>query len=422
MIKKLVIALLCFASYAINAQNTTISPYSFFGIGDLSKIATVDNQMMGRLQTYADSIHINLNNPAAYGKLRITTYSAALSHREIRLETFTAEQKSSVTNLEYLSIGFPLNDRWGAGFGLMPYSSVGYNLLDESSNSNGAAVLNEYSGQGGLNKVYFSLGYRLLGDLYLGATMNYNFGNLTNQRIQSVENVQFGTLDRRESRVNGFDFNYGATYTPKITPKHTLFSSVTVNTQANLISENLQRIGSFSRASGDEIEVVEVNLAARGLDRTEIKVPTTTTLGLGYGEDKKWFVGAEYSFQAMSDFRNEFVNVEDVAYQDASSFGLGAFFVPDYTSFTSYLKRVTYRAGLRLDKTGMVVRGSEINNFGITFGLGLPLGIRGFSNLNLGVELGRRGTTVANLVEENYLKVNVGLSLSDKWFVKRRVD
>lgn len=422
MIKKLVIALLCFASYAINAQNTTISPYSFFGIGDLGNIATVDNQMMGRLRTYADSIHINLNNPAAYGKLQLTTYSAALSHKEIRLETFTAEQKSSVTNLEYLSVGFPLNNRWGAGFGLMPYSSVGYSLLDESVNSNGAAVLNEYSGQGGLNKVYFSTGYRLLGDLYLGATMNFNFGNLTNQRIQSVENVQFGTLDRRESRVNGFDFNYGAAYTPKITVKHTLFSSVTVNTQANLVSENQQRIGSFSRASGDEIEVVEVNLAARGLDRTEIKVPTTTTLGLGYGEDKKWFLGAEYSFQAMSDFRNEFVNVEDVAYQDASSFGFGAFFVPDYTSFTSYLKRITYRAGLRLDKTGMVVRGSEINNFGITFGLGLPLGIRGFSNLNLGVELGRRGTTVANLVEENYLKVNVGLSLNDKWFLKRRVD
>lgn len=422
MIKKLVIALLCFASYAINAQNNTISPYSFFGIGDLSNISTVDNQMMGRLQTYADSIHINLNNPAAYGKLRLTTYTAALSHREIRLETFTAEQKSSVTNLEYLSIGFPLSDRWGAGFGLMPYSSVGYNLLDESTNGNGATVLNEYSGQGGLNKVYFSMGYRLIGELYLGATMNFNFGNFTNQRIQSVENVQFGTLDRRESRVNGFDFNYGATYTPMLTDKHTLFASVTVNTQANLVSENLQRIGSFSRASGDEIEVVEVDLAASGRDRTEIKVPTTTTLGLGYGEDKKWFLGAEYAFQAMSEFTNEFISVEDVVYENASSIGVGAFFIPDYTSFTNYMKVITYRAGLRLDKTGMVVRGSEINNFGITFGLGLPLGRQGFSNINLGFELGRRGTTVANLVEENYFKVNIGLSLNDRWFLKRRID
>ncbi len=421
MIKKLVIAILCIASYGLSAQNTTASPYSFFGIGDLRNTATVDNQMMGRLQMYTDSIHINLNNPAAYGKLRLTTYTAALAHKEIRLETFTEQQNTSVTNLEYLSIGFPLSDRWGAGFGLMPYTSVGYNLLDETTNSNGATVLNEFSGQGGLNKFYFSTGYRLLDDLYLGVTVNYNFGNLTNQRIQSVEDVQFGTLDRRESRVNGFDLNYGATYTPKITEKHTLFTSVTVNTQANLVAENSQRIGSFSRANGDEIEVIDVDLSARGLDRTEIKVPTTTTLGLGYGEDKKWFLGAEYGFQKMSEFRNEFVNLEGVSYEDASSIGIGGFYIPDYTSFTSYLKRVTYRAGLRLDNSGMVIRGSEINNFGITFGFGLPLG-GGFSNLNLGFELGRRGTTVANLVEENYFKVNIGLSFNDRWFLKRRID
>jgi hypothetical protein len=237
-----------------------------------------------------------------------------------------------------------------------------------------------------------------------------------------VESVQFGTLDRRQSRINGFDLNYGATYTPAIGEKHTLFTSVTVNTQANLVSENEQRIGSFSRATGDEIEVIDVNLAASGRDRTEVKIPTTTTLGLGYGEDKKWFMGAEYSFQDMGDFTNEFVIAEDVAYQAASSYAFGAFFVPDYTSFTSFLKRVTYRAGLRYDKSGIVVRGSEINNFGITFGLGMPMGQSGFSNLNLGFEFGRRGTTVANLVEENYLKVSVGLSLNDRWFLKRRID
>jgi hypothetical protein len=378
--------------------------------------------MMGSLQMYTDSIHINLNNPAAYGKLKLTSYTAALSDREIRLETFTEEQKTSVTNLEYLSIGLPLSDRLGVGFGIMPYSSVGYNLLRETTNTNGATVLNEYSGQGGLNKVYFSAGFRVYESLYLGTKVNFNFGNLTNQRIQSVESVQFGTLDRRQSRINGFDLNYGATYTPAIGEKHTLFTSVTVNTQANLVSENEQRIGSFSRATGDEIEVIDVNLAASGRDRTEVKIPTTTTLGLGYGEDKKWFMGAEYSFQDMGDFTNEFVIAEDVAYQAASSYAFGAFFVPDYTSFTSFLKRVTYRAGLRYDKSGLVVRGSEINNFGITFGLGMPMGQSGFSNLNLGFEFGRRGTTVANLVEENYLKVSVGLSLNDRWFLKRRID
>lgn len=421
MVKKILTALICFLAFGAYAQNGTVSPYSYFGIGELRAVGTAENQMMGGLSMYTDSIHLNLQNPAGYGKLRLTTYSAALSHKELRLKSFTEEQGTSVTNLDYLAIGFPLSPRLATGFGLKPYSSVGYNLISESVNSNQAAVTNVYSGDGGLNKVYLSMGYRLAKNLHLGATVNFNFGTLNNRRVQSVEDVQFGTLDNRESKVNGYDFNYGLTFTPTVKDKYTLFTSLTVNTQTNLVSENSQRIGSFSTTSGIDIEVVDVNLDARGLRHTELKIPTRTALGLGFGEDKKWFLGGEYSFQGLSSFTNEFISVENLEYQDASSIAFGGFFVPDYSPFSSYLKRVTYRAGVRLENTGMVVNNKEINNFGITFGLGLPLGAS-FDNLNVGFELGRRGTSTADLIQESYLKVNVGLSLNDRWFRKRQID
>jgi hypothetical protein len=51
--------------------------------------------------------------------------------------------------------------------------------------------------------------------------------------------------------------------------------------------------------------------------------------------------------------------------------------------------------------------------------LGLPIGL---SKINLGVELGKRGTTTSGLIEENYVNVTVGLSLSDLWFIKRKID
>ncbi|MDC6351217.1 hypothetical protein PP178_06595 [Zeaxanthinibacter sp. PT1] len=421
MVKKIVTAILCFALYGVCAQDGTVSPYSYFGIGDLRSPATVDNQMMGRLGMYTDSIHVNFQNPAAYGKLRRTTYTAGLSHTEMRIKSFTDEESTSVTNLDYIAIGIPLGPKWGAGFGLQPYSSVGYNLIGNSINGNGAEVTNRFSGEGGLNKVYFSLGHELLKNLHIGATVNFNFGKIEDRREQTVEDVQFGTLDLRESRVNGYDFNYGATYSPKITDKLTLFSSLRINTQANLVSENDQRIGSFSATTGREIEIIDVDLASRGLERTEIKVPTATTLGLGVGEDLHWFVGAEYTLQPMSDFRNEFVQLEEAVYQDASSFSLGGFYIPDYTSFNNVFNRITYRAGLRMNNSGLHIRDKEIKDFGITFGLGIPLGFQ-FSNLNLGFEVGRRGTTVADLIEETYFKVNVGLSLSDRWFRKRQID
>ncbi|MBU2901079.1 MULTISPECIES: hypothetical protein [Maribacter] len=428
MIRKIVITIVYITTIGLYAQDGTVSPYSFYGIGDLKNNSTVENQMMGGIGVYADSIHINLKNPAAFGKLGLevmdreglVTYTAGVSNKQFTLKSFTAEEESSITSLDYLALGFSVGKGLGMGFGIMPYSSVGYNLVDDRTET-GGSLTNVYTGEGGLTRAFYSIGYEIVKDLSIGATVNFNFGTLESERLQQIEDVQFGTFDRRSSRVNGFDFNYALNYTPLIKGRQRLHTSVRVNTQGNLVSKNDRQLGSFSVASGVTIEELEVNLAAQNLENTELKIPTTTTLGIGYGEDYKWFVGAEYSFQEMSSFENAFLGSANVAYEDASSFAFGAFLTPDHDSFTSYLKRVTYRAGLRLDKTGMLVNDVDINNFGITFGLGLPLG-RSFSNLNLGFEFGRRGTTRADLIEESYFKFNVGLSLNDRWFQKRKIN
>lgn len=421
MVRKIAIAVLCCTAFVSYAQNSTISPYSFFGIGDLRPGATIEDQQMGGIGMYTDSIHISLLNPAGYGKLKLTAYTFGASNRQYRLETFDEQQNTGVTSMEYIGLAFPISKRFGVGLGVKPRTSVGYALDSESTDDNGDIVTNVFSGDGGLNQVYLSVGAQILPNLHVGVTGKFNFGLLENQRLQTVEGVQFGTIDAREADMNGFDFNYGLTYTPKIRGKYTLFTSARVNTQVNLVSTNSQVIGSFDVSSGEEVEVVEVDLESMGLRYTELKIPTIASFGLGFGQDKKWFAGAEYSFQEFSSFENPFVSVENLEYVDASTIAFGVYFIPDYASFTSYLKRVNYRAGLRYDKTGIKINGKEIDNFGITFGVGLPLG-RAFSNMNIGFELGRRGTSAAGLLEENYLKVGIGLSLNDRWFQKRQIN
>ena len=428
MIKKIGFVIACLTLTGMYAQDGSISPYSYFGLGDIRESSTVENQMMGGIGVYADSIHINMNNPAAYSKLGvqvrdnfgITTYTAGVSHKRLRLKSFAEEQNSSVTNLDYLALGLSLKKGLGVGFGIRPYTSVGYNFEDLSG-AEGSRILNEYSGEGGLNKVYASVGYELLKDLSLGVTVNYNFGTIDSERVQSTENVQFGAKDKRSSRINGFDLNYALNYTPAVDKNHTLFTSLRVNTQANLSARNTKQIGSFSLATDQDIELIDVNLEAQGLKDTGVKIPTTTTLGVGYGENMKWFLGVEYSFQNLGDLSNEFLEIDNLVYDSGSTIALGGFYTPDRNSFESYLKRITYRAGMRYDKTGMVVNDKDIKNLGITFGLGLPLG-NGLSNLNLGFELGRRGTSAADLIEESYFKFNIGLSLNDQWFQKRKIN
>ncbi len=429
MVKNLILTVLCLAATGLCAQDGTASPYSYFGIGENRLSGTVENQMMGGLGVYTDSIHISHKNPAAYGFLglrgvengKLAVYTAGLSRNQLTLKSFTGEESTSITNLDYLSLGFNLSEGFGIGFGVMPYSSIGYNLVSESTNATNAAVTDAYVGEGGLNRVYVSAGYVLFKDFSIGVTANFNYGTLRYENLQRVENVQFGTLDVRESRVNGVDFNYAIQYNPKVTEKHTLFASARVNTQANLTSKNTREIASFLISEGTPIQSIDVDLDASGLRNTELKIPTTTTLGVGYGEDRKWFLGAEYSFQGLKDFSNEFLGIDNVTYQNANTFAVGGYFVPDYDAFNGYFKRVTYRAGARFGNSGLVVNGREINNLGITFGVGLPLG-RSLPNVNLGFELGRRGTTTADLIEENYLKINLGFSFNDLWFRKRKIN
>lgn len=421
MINKILIAIVLLTSVGLSAQNGTASPYSYFGLGDIRTVGTVDNQMMGGISMYADSIHINLKNPAAYSKLAITTYSAGISQKQISFRSADDKQSTSVTNLDYLAIGVPLSDKFGLGFGLMPYTSVGYNFNISNTNPDDSVILNEYTGDGGLNRVYLSVGYEFSDVLSVGATLNYNFGTINNSRVQSSSDAQYGTLDRRESQIQGYDFNYSLNYTPKISEKYTLYTSIGVDTQLNLNAENAQSIGSFSRVTGQDIEVFDVDLNAQGRKFADVRVPTKTTLGLGIGENLKWFLGAEYGFQKLSDYKNDFFNVDNIEYKDASTFAIGGFYIPEYASFTSYWKRIVYRGGLKVANTGMQINNQDINDFGITFGTGLPLG-RSFSNLNIGFEIGKRGTIDADLIKENYFKINVGLSLNDKWFHKRKIN
>ena len=434
MIKKIGFAIVCFAFFGAYAQNGTVSPYSSLGIGEIRSGTTIENQMMGGIGMFADSIHINLQNPAAYADLGvefgetfgITAYTAGISYNQVTLDNGIVEESTSITNLEYLALGFTLRRNLGFGFGITPRSSVGYNLESEiNQDTDEPNIVNSYSGAGGLNRAYASIGWGITDNLKIGVTANVNFGTIESSRIQLVENVQLATFDEKESRITGVDFNYAVNYTPRFKDKYRLHTSIRVNTQANLTSSNIQRIGSVvsdeqSPSFGAELEFEEVDLGAIGLKETEVKIPTIATFGLGFGQDAKWFLGGELSFQDWGEYVNPFLQADNVAYKTANTFALGGFWVPNHTSF-KFLQRITYRAGLRMEKTGMVVGGNEVDNFGITFGVGLPLS-RSFSNVNIGFDLGKQGTTEGNLIEEGYFKINVGLSLNDQWFRKSKIN
>jgi hypothetical protein len=437
MIKKLVLVFVAFITIQSYAQQGTASPYSFYGIGTLKFKGTVENRSMGGLSIYTDSIHINLRNPASYatenlasipfnGESRPVKYTVGGSQSSINLKSATTSDKASSTTFDYLAVSIPMG-KFGMGFSLMPQTAVGYKL--ENINSNGA-LLNRFKGEGGLNKVNLALGYLLGKGLSIGIDANYNFGNIQNSVIEYAYDtdgviLQNQSKESNRSDLSGLSLNLGLSYKAKINNKYEFVSGFTYTPESNLTSNNLRTISTIviDASTGTEYlnNSFESDLDAIGLKQTNLTLPSRMSIGVGFGKPRAWFVGAEYTTEQTSKFFNPLYSSITTKYENGSNISFGGFFIPQYNSFSSYFKRVVYRAGLHYEKSGLNINNESINEFGISFGLGLPVGDL-FSNANLGFEIGKRGTTNNNLIQENFVNFQLSLSLNDRWFQKRKYD
>jgi hypothetical protein len=437
MIKKLLIVLIALATFQSNAQEGTASPYSFYGIGSLKFKGTVENISMGGLSIYSDSIHVNLRNPAAFagenlksfpynGESRPVKYAVGASYSSINLKSDSGSDKANTTTFNYFAVSVPVG-RFGVGFGLLPYTSVGYKL--EATNSDGLTT-NRFKGEGGENKVFLGLGYQVNDELSVGIDANYNFGSIQNSAIAFVydENnslVQYQSRENNRSNLSGVNFNLGLRYKTMLDEKLQLTTGFTYAPTSTLTSNNTRSYSTIliNQVTSQEfaINTIEADLEAQNLKTTDLTLPSRISFGAGIGAPQKWFIGSEFTFQNTSKFANPIFSVNNSKFVDATTIALGGFFIPDYNSFSKYWKRVVYRGGLHFENTGLEINNETINEFGISFGLGLPMG-GAFSNANIGLEVGKRGTTNQNLIQENFVNLQFSLSLNDRWFQKRKYD
>ncbi|TRZ43258.1 hypothetical protein [Robertkochia solimangrovi] len=418
MIKKIfvVVALLVFGfNYA---QEGSLSPYSFFGTGDKRFKGMVENRAMGGITVFTDSIHLNYSNPASLGGLRLTTFGVSGSSNMLTLKTDAASESAKNVSFDYLILGMPVARNVGVSFGLLADSSVDYSL--QSLNEDVEPIqLNQYTGNGNINKVFIAAGWNITPNLSVGATGNFNFGSIERTSFRLLDQIQYGTREVSTSDYSGWDFNFALNYKTKVFKSLQLQSTLQYVPKTKISSSNVREISTiFVSSSGSQavVETEDVDLVTDGMHSTYVHKPEAYTVGLGVGKPLNWFVGGEYQYKKMSEYNIEFMNSVLGQYEDAEKFSAGGFWIPDYNSFTSYWKRVTYRLGIKNEKTGLLVNNVPLYDFGMTFGLGLP--VEAFSNANIGFEIGKRGTTNFGRVQENYFSISISLSLNDRWFVK----
>ena len=148
------------------AQNGASSPYSATGLGERNFNGTQATRHMGGLDVFTDSIHANLNNPASYGFLKLTTYSVGINYTNNNLASASESRRSDLAALDYLAVSIPTK-RFSFGFGIVPYTSVGYRVESNSQRTD-IDIFNRYEGSGGLNQAFLSVGIPLTSYFSIG--------------------------------------------------------------------------------------------------------------------------------------------------------------------------------------------------------------------------------------------------------------
>lgn len=415
MIKKIIISACLLLSFVSFAQQGTSSPYSFYGIGDVRFKGTIESRSMSGVAVEQDSIHINLENPASYANLKLTAFTIGGTFNSSTLKTDTESAKAQRTALDYLAVAMPLGKKFGLGFGLIPYSSVGYQietLAGNTGNNN-----KRFDGSGGLNKAYLGFAYKVRPNFSIGADVHYNFGKVETTGLEFVPGVPVGTQELNTTHFSGVNFNLGAMYQYKINQKLSLFTSATYTLQSKLNSENTRNISTGMLGSGLNFNIIEEGTDQKS--EVDVNMPFKLALSAGIGEARKWLIGGKITYQNSVDQASIYNSASNVGYGKYGSVSLGGYYVPNYSSFTSYFDRVTYRAGFKFEKTGLIINSERINDVGLSLGAGFPI-TGSFSNINFGMEFGKRGTKSSGLIQENYANFSIGFSLNDKWFERSK--
>lgn len=402
------------------AQIAINSPYSRFGVGDLNMRKNAYQFSMGGIAMGVTSNrYINPYNPASNYSFDSLSFifSGGLIGSQASLKTDELNNTTNYASLGYLLFGFPINKWLKTTIGLTPYSNVGYDIVAREVINDVGSTEFQYQGNGGLNEFYGNASVELFKNFAIGAKMSYMFGKSDLARTLFFPD-SVGYLNTKVNNyieVGDLYFEYGVQYHRQVSKKLKLgLGAVYAPAQNINATENYLARSFFPTSLG--IESFRDTISSRIGNKGNIRIPDKYGIGFTLSHGQSWMVGADYTWQNWSNFeafgRND-------SLQNSMQVSLGGEFTPSSSITSNYWQRVKYRLGFRYNQSYLEIRDNRINEFGISFGMGMPIP-RSLSTFNFGLEIGRKGTTADGLIQNNYFRVTVGISVWERWFVKNK--
>ena len=434
---RIFLPLLVTGCFFLDAKAQENSPFSRYGLGDVSPGTHSISRAMGGLgAAYADGQvnnvgqAINFANPASYSSFFMVSYDLGLTIDSRTLRSANPSDKFTSNNFYPTYIAF----------GLRPASKINYSVVERTRIANDS-LGTVYEGSGGLNQLFVGLGKKWKG-FSVGFNTGYNFGRREISTKKTFLNDTVFYYQSNSASIGNFSgaflhtgFQYDFSIAENVDSKAKVINKYWIRLGATAnFSQQLKGTQTTSRetftqsASGD----ITIDSIYKVLDVPgTVEIPATYTAGItlhktagnNRGLFELWSIGAEYTSTQWTKYK--YFNQSD-RLVDSWQFKVGAQFCPDPVAGRNYWSNVNYRAGFFVGKDYVNPDGNGLKQFGFSMGMGLPIKKwnaydRQFTVLNTTLQLGKRGSNVNNFTE-SFVQFTLGMSLSDLWFQKRKYD
>lgn len=415
--KALFSALFIMGAVAANAQSSTNSPYTRYGLGELSDQAFAHNAAMGGIgYALRSSEQINVMNPASYSAVDSLSFMFDIG---MGLKSSNYQENGYKTNaknasFDYLAMQFRLHPRVGFAVGFTPYSNVGYKFSRTSDieNSDDVTLTNTFYGDGGLQQIFGGIGFKILDNLSIGANVGYLYGEIDYQTLATLSNGGDQTTTYNNISINSYIANFGLQYTQKLSKTDKVTLGLVYGLGHDLKSTETKGIQVTDGSSYSELTEETI--------KDSYGIPSTFGAGLTWQHKQNLTVGADYTLQQFENVKYD--NSTDF-YKNRTRIGAGIEYMPSLYG-RNYLSRIRYRAGAYYSSSYMKLPEYDgPKEWGVSVGFGLPLHLfQRNTVLSITGQYVRVLPSVKGMLSENRFVLKLGLTFNEHWFMKWRVN
>ena len=392
------------AGYADNGIN---SPYSRYGLGILADQSLgVNRQMSGLGYAINSGSYINLLNPASFAKADTLTMllETGFSMQNVNFKEGKVQRNARNASFDYIAMQFRLCPNLGMSAGFLPFSNVGYSF-STATNDGGFESTQTYNGEGGIYQPFVGIGWQPFKNLSVGVMGSYIYGDIQHTIANDFsQSTITDNVKKYSVNVKSYKVDFGAQYTAKFNNKHSATFGAVYTLGHNIDAD-------ISITEQDASKKIESGL----------KIPHTFGAGFWYNYNDKWKVGADYTMQKWS---GATFTVGDKGI-DRSKISVGAEYYPNNIMSRNLLKKIHYRVGAYYAQPYTEIKaGNEgCEEYGVSAGFSLPItnNINNRSMLHISGQLVRMEPKSGNLISETYMRLNIGITFNESWFMKLRL-